>query len=186
LPPQGARQIHPLSGVNSNPPALRVDSLVNLYVFYRADGEVGLRPIKTFIWALSFTLVSAYHIYSYTNTRNIANDAAAKIAEFRTKHGIYPVSLGTIGVLNNAGFVRMRISYAYDPSAPRLFYLDTFLPFHVNFYDFDSGEWWTYAADLRHVNAAMEGSLAETETPESLGVKHAAEHVRAVRFSRVE
>jgi hypothetical protein len=39
LPPQGARQIHPLSGVNPNPPAWRVDSLVMFCILLQFDDQ---------------------------------------------------------------------------------------------------------------------------------------------------
>jgi hypothetical protein len=86
------------------------------------------------IWLASIFVISAVHMVRATSARRKANQIAAQILEYKTKHGSYPIEDALIPQ-------HLDVFYLVKDGKPNLFYLSTFYPFSTYAYDFETHAW---------------------------------------------
>lgn len=105
-------------------------------------GKLKLRYIAhiLLIWGVGFAITYGIHHVRSTERQKQATIVAIKILQFQQSHKRYPTTLEELDLDSNQ--LKKQISLHYSAkNPPKLFYLDTKMPYSVFEYDFATQQW---------------------------------------------
>ena len=100
------------------------------------------RGIRLGIWITTIAILVAVTGHWDAVARREADAAVAAVVAYRNRSGLYPASLGAVGV--NAQQLKERYSLSYrltDTGQPRLLYCQPSMPLVAHHYDFERRQW---------------------------------------------
>lgn len=113
-------------------------SLVRMVI---RPAERGSRAARVAIWVTALALAFGVRARWDTDAREEANTAASAIQAHKVRTGVYPNSLGEVGIDAQALKAKFSLSYRAGDGKASLFYSQPSMPTVAHHYAFDTNSW---------------------------------------------
>lgn len=107
----------------------------------RAHGDWNKFAVQISLLFMVYAIVSGIHWQRANEYRQTADDIAAKIVAYKTKHGVFPLQLKDIGEAENAQIHAIKYFLDIHSGEPNLYYKKTDRLFDEYIYHFATKSW---------------------------------------------